>query len=254
MQMINVYSDVERAAYDRIKSLLAAENPTLNVESDFIVNQHTLRVEQVLSASQNSYTFTLRDTGNSRPLERRLNTNDLFFLTHIGLMLCKQDTSTTPPQYGNFPLFTNPDPNYFDGDNSGGTPAEFDALNCVYNGELTLATTPVERLKDFSTTILRYVPERGYLEPTTDQDDVEYPQFGPNLDYRGFFRLTPNIILDGDENNTVVVDLGAGDTTQIVGAVDRAGQSVNTRNVLVLMLHGFNVINGAQKLGRWTAF
>jgi len=247
MTVINVSPSEARAAFTRIQSLLKSETG----REDFIINQKTLRVEQELSASKNTYTFDLKETNASdRPLEKKLKTNDLFFMTHLALCLTKQDTSTTPKQYGNFVLHTNPDPNVFVGDDSS-NPLEHVALETIYNGSLSLKTSPLERLSSFDTSMFRFVPERPHTVDYSNPD--QHPQYGPSMEERGYFALTPNIIIDGDDNNTLQLELGAGDTTLIAGAVNAAGNSVNTRNVVVLLAHGFQVVGGAQKLGRWTA-
>lgn len=238
-----------RAAYNRVRRLMTAEN----AGTEFIINQKTLRIEQLLTASKNQYTFDLYENrGSDRELEIKLNRNDLFFLTHIGLCLTKQDATTTPAKYGNYPLFTHPDPNYFLGDDST-NPTENLALECVYNGRLTIKTEPVERLVDYHTQMFRYVPERNYTIAAGSQTDDEFPQWGPDIESRGFVELHPNIILDGQENNEVRLTLGSGNTELIAGAVNGSGSAVDTRNVAVLLLHGFVVVNGAQKVGRWTA-
>jgi len=249
MQNINLVMDGPRAAYERIAALMRSETG----RADFIINQKTLRVEQELSSSKNTYSFDLKETsGSQRPLEKRLNTNDLFFMTHIALCVTKQDESTTPKQYGNFPLFSHPDPNYFEGDDNVNI-REFLCMEPIYNGSLTLKTSPLERLREFDTSLLRFVPERPYTVDATNDD--QWGQYGPSMEERGFFALTPNIIIDGDDNNTVQLELGAGDTSQIAGGFDSSGTptAIDTSNVVVLLAHGFEVVGGAQKLGRWTA-
>jgi len=249
MGNIIVSNDKDRAAYSRIRELMQNENPGV----EFIINQDTLRLEQVLSASKSSYTFDMYETrGSDRPAEKKLNRNHLFFLTHLALCLTKQDTTTTPKRYANYPLFTNPDPNFFLGNDSTNM-EEWQALETIFGGKLTIKTSPVVRLEDFLATNFRYVPERNYQVDYGNQVNSEYPQYGPGLEEKGFFSLTPNIIIDGQENNTITLTLGEGDTTLIAGGLSSAGASVNTSNVLVVLMHGFVVVNGAQKVGRWTA-
>jgi hypothetical protein len=239
--------DQERAAFNRIKELMQQENPGV----EFIINQKTLRLENELTPAKSSYVFDMYETrGADRPGEEKLNRNHLFFLTHAAVCLTKQDKTTSPRRFGNYPLFTNPDPNFFVGDDSTNM-LEYQALETIFGGKLTVKTSPVVRLEDFLNTNFRYVPERNYTVNSSGND--EYPQYGPTMEEKGFFRLTPQIIIDGQENNTVEVSLGEGDTALIAGGIDAAGDAVDTTNVLVVLLHGFIVVNGAQKVGRWTA-
>ena len=234
--------DMTRADYNRVLE---------KVGSNFIINQKTLRLEHELNPSINSYRFELSENkGSDRPLEIKLNKNDTFFLTHLALGIVRQDTSTTPKQYANFPIFTYPDSNYFTGDDTS-NPEEFRALEALYNGLLSVKTSPTERLRDFATNMFKYVPERGYLVAAGSQTEDEYPQYGANLEEKGFFKLTPNIILNGQENNSFDLTLGSGNTALIDGHVNASNAAVNTRNVVVLQMHGFEVVNGATAASRW---
>jgi hypothetical protein len=243
--------DMERADYRRIQQLMKQQNRG----TDFIINQSTLRVEKVLDPNKNSYNFDLYETGSEsdRAQERKLNRNDLFMVTHVALNIVKQDT--TNGKYGNYPLFTFPDPNYFIGINAGGD-TEAEALEMIYNGELNIKTSTVERLPKFLTNNLRFAPEAQTNLPgdTNELLAATVPQYGPTHAERGYFRLNPNLILDGQENNEIRVDLGTGNKAVIAGGIDEANEALDTTNVLVLLLHGFMVNNGAQKVGRWTAY
>lgn len=238
--------DVERAAYRRVEEMMKSFNPGV----DFIINRASLRLEQALAASKNKYSFDLYENpGSDRPLERKLNRNDLFVITDIALCIAKYDP--TAGNYSNYQLFTFPDPNYFSG-LSGGV-NEFESLRPIYNGELNIITKPVERLEGFLTSNLLYVPEKQTFLQAGSQLNDEPAMFGPTHQQRGFFSLQPNIILDGQENNSVELTLGTGQTTLIAGGYDNSGNALDTRNVAVFMALGFEVKNGAQKVNRWTA-
>lgn len=238
--------DPERATYRRVEELMKANNG----DTPFIINRSALRIEQVLSASRNKYSFDLyENSASDRPLERKLNRNNLFIIDSIALLLAKYDP--TAGDYGNYRLHTFPDPNYFVG--LAGGVNEWESLWPIYNGLITVVTKPVERLSDFHTSNLLYIPEKQTFLVSNDQVNDEPAQFGETHAKRGFFSLQPNIILDGQENNTIELTLGTGQTTLIAGGVSNAGAAIDTRNVAVIMLLGFEVQNGAQKVGRWTA-
>ena len=240
--------DKERANYNRVKDFLATNAGT----TDFIVSQKTLRIQQELVANRNSYLFDFYEASNQPgSTELRLNRNDLFFVTDLALCLAKQDK--TAGDYGNYPLFTSPDPNYFIGNDGGGN-LEAHALETIYNGTLTIKTSPVERIKEFLTNNFRYVPERGMIKLAAPQIADEWPQYGPTKEGRGYFSLQPNIILDGQDNNKAELVLGTGNKVLIAGGVDNSNVAVDTSNLVVLLIHGYVVENGAQKSGRWTAY
>jgi hypothetical protein len=247
MKTLTVNTNDARAAFNRVRKLMKYQNPDV----DFIINQDTLRIEQVLEASKNSYTFDFSENrGADRKMERKLNRNDLFFITHLAVCIAQQDASNG--NYANYVLHTFPDPQIFVGDDSTNL-KEYLALETIYGGRLSIKTTPVERLTDFLAHNFRYVPERGVIKKTATQNNDEPAQYGPSLEEKGFFALTPNIIIDGQENNTASLTLGSGDTTLIAGGVDASNDAVDTSNVLVLLAHGFKVVNGAKKVGLWTA-
>lgn len=237
--MNNVIISPEKARADYIRLI-----EKLGITDDsFIITPKLLLVEQVLSSSKNSYRFDIYETrGSDRPAEVKLNRNDLFVASHLGLALYKQDTSVTPAQYANRPFFTNPNPEYFVGNNG-----EAAALETVYRGLLSINTKPVDRIQELHTSLFRYVPERPY-----NSTDGYLEQQGPGLEQRGMFPVVPNIIFDGKEDNIITLDLGPGSYAGIEGTVDGAGAAVDTRNVLVLQLFGWVVLNGAESANRWT--
>lgn len=242
---VSVSTDPQRAVFSRVQKWLSHYAGAS--DEQFIITEAGLRVENLLQANKNSYHFDLYEGTSStdRPTEVKLNRNDLFFVTHLALLIGKNDESTTPKQYGNFPLFTHPDPNYFVGAPAG-VPKEYVALETVYNGTLQFDTANVSRFGPFPTNLLKYVPEAQYQKFASPQLNDEFPQFGPHLEGRGFHRLTPNVIIDGQQTNKFVLTLGQGNYAAIEGAVNQVPSAVNTRNYVALLLHGFRVISAAQ--------
>lgn len=248
----NIFSpDILRADYNRVKQIMAKFNPG----TPFLITLANLRIEQVLAAGKNQYTFNLYEVIDSqRPLEIKLNRNDLFIPGYVGLTLAKYDSTVTGGNGGNYLLKTFPDPNYFVGTDGSGN-EEHVALNCVYNGKMTVKTDPVVRMRNLATSEFLYIPEKQEFITGTLSDQLknEPAQFGPTPEQRGYFRLQPQPIFNGNENNSVQVDLGEGDTTLIAGGFDSGASPVDTRNVLVFNALGYIVVNGAQSLGRWTS-
>lgn len=243
--MNNLYftPSVQRAAYSRFRDLLLRESG-----EEFIINEKTLRLEQALTANRSNYTFDLfENRGSDRPLEEKLNRNDLFFLTHVSMGVAQQDT--TAGDYANFPIYFHGDKNVFIGNDGGGNPDSLEAycIEALYNSRMTIKTSPVERLKDFLTLNFRYVPEN-----IANATSATTGQFGPTMEQRGFYPVNPNIIIDGYDNNSIELELGTGSYTNIAGGINASNVAVDTSNVLVFLLHGFVAINGARKIGQYT--
>lgn len=233
----------QRANYSRFRDLLLRESG-----EEFIINEKTLRLEAPLSPTRSSYNLDMfENRGSDRPLEEKLNRNDLFFLTHIAMGVCQQNT--TAGHYANFPIYFHGDQNVFIGNDGGGNPQSLEAycIETLFNSKMTIKTSPVERLKDFLTNNFRYVPEN--VANTTSKTTG---QFGPTMEQRGFYPVNPNIIIDGYDNNSIELTLGTGALTNIDGGINASNVAVNTSNVLVFMLHGFVAINGARKIGQYT--
>jgi hypothetical protein len=246
----SIYSpDNRRADFLRVQKFLQSKQINPN---EVIIAQNILRLEAVLSASKNQYELQVRSTtGADRDLEVKLNQNDLFFTTDIALCIRKQDTSTDPQKQGNYPLYTFPDPNYFVGNQTAGGTTEAECLETIYNGLLTVKTKPVERLSELSTHIFRYAPNKQTFLQAGSQVGDEPAEYGPSFEGMGYRRMHPNLILNGFDNNSLTLTLGAGNTSEIAGGKDAAGDAVNTSNVLTILLLGYTAKNAAQKMGRF---
>lgn len=243
---LTVYTpDVKRAEYNRFKAFLSQMAPS----TEFIITPALLRLEQVLVATRSKYTFNFYENqGADRTLERKLNRNDLFMITDIALGIVKQDA--VAGDYANFPVFTFPDGNYFSG--AAGGVLEVDALHTIYNGRLNFLTKPVQRIENLLTYQLKFVPDSQTLLQAGTQLADEYPQFGPTEAERGFLKVQPNLILSGQENHQVELELGTGQATYIAGGIDDSGQAIDTSNVVVFFALGFEAKNAATAASRWS--
>ncbi|MCF8237698.1 MAG: hypothetical protein K9I85_06050 [Saprospiraceae bacterium] len=244
--VVNFSTDEQRAVYGRLQNWFPVNG--LGESDSFIITESNLRVEQLLESNKNQYQFDLYQGSGStdRPTEIKLNRNDLYFATHVALGIAKYDPSKTPVWYGNFPIFTYPDSNYFVG--TGASAAiEYQALETIYQGELTFTTGNVNRFGPLMTDTLKYTPNRPFElgVASSAATTAVFPEYGPTMAGRGFHRLTPNLVVDGQQTNVFTLNLGGGDYTNIAGATNAAGSAVNTRNVLVLQLHGFRAVNAA---------
>lgn len=108
-----------------------------------------LRIEQALSNSSGNYLFDIKKNGNEIATERKLDRNDLFVVTRIGVYLLKQDTT----KIGAAVLQTFPNVAAF-GTLTGFTVAHLEA---IYNGYLTLKTGQKVNIEALSMQNFRYI-------------------------------------------------------------------------------------------------
>lgn len=229
MNNVTISTNPRRAARMRVFEHLAANNPGRDVMSDFIVQPYVLKLMQQVT-SRTEYRFDLyEEPSGQQAYERRLNRNDAFFMSHMGLGLLFEDTTAlSPVPISNSQVRTFPDPVIFAG------AGEAVALEAFYNAQLTIKTDPIERITDFDTNILRYLP-------LFDQPNA----WGPSLEERGYFELAGEVIFDGAQNNTVQLSLNAdADISAAVGIADQ-------RTWIVVMLFGNLVLQGARKVGQY---
>jgi hypothetical protein len=199
-----------------------------------VITQTDLRLEQLLKTNNNNYQLNPFDSGaGNRPLEKKLSRNDLFCITHIGLSLTKQQEVDGQTVYANIPLFTYPEQSVFNGT------GEAKALETVYQASLDFKTSAQGRLENYLTHHNRYVPERGNIVAEAPQGAI-FPMYGPTFEQRGYSRINPNLLIDGDQDNIFDLRLGSG----VLAGIDGSGSDgdfADTRNVLVLFVRGFKV-------------
>ncbi len=221
--------------------------------NQFLVQPYLLRLEKPLDASRSNYQFDiLANPGSDRDTEVKLNRNDAFAVLSTRLGVVKQDETTTPKQYANFATFYHADPNYFSGAPAGQV-AEYVSLEVLWNSLLSIRSQNVDRIRDLHTNLLKHVPERGYvIAAASGQTNAEFPQQDPGID--NFFRLMPNPILSGQDNNRVDLVLGPGEIESIEGTADSGGTAVDTRNVVVVEFYGFLIVDAAKAALAWNTF
>ena len=245
MQNIIVNSGADREQFKRVEAWLKSNMKDVG----YIVQPFTSFIENELDAAKESYKFDFYqgNTVNLRPSEIRLNRNDLFFINKIGLQIYKQDVTASLDNY-NYPLYTYPDPNVFNGNDTVNL-LEWQALLNIWRGKLDLSTKPVQRIEDLSCQYFYAKPESNVLEAAfVGVSNPTLPEWNNDM---GMLDLGYSFIIDGSEDNNATLTLGTGDRTQIAGLVDAANAAVTTRNIVRLVLKGFKVNNGALKVGRW---
>lgn len=243
---VHVSSDIPALLEQRVREMFGDPSGR-----QFQVNPKTLKIHQRLQAGKNSYTFHVYEnpTGD-HPLDIKLPRNSAFVVFNMGLYLKKEGSTAGSENYGNYPLFTFPDPNYFVG-NDATNPEEWEALLTIYHGSTTFKTKPVDRLDKLANLHFLNIPEKSTILVTAPMVNAEFAQYGPSLEEKGLFRLPKGIILDGADDNQIQLDLASGNTTVIAGGINASNVAVATRNTVCYLLHGFEVVNGARKVNQY---
>lgn len=237
-----IYTNPEYAAVNEFN----AELKRMGIDpSSVVISPKTLAVNLPLSASKSTYEFNLRETPSAdRSDDIKLNFNDLFLGVFMALIIRKQNASN---QTGNSLPFTYPDPQYFLGVSGGVN--EWDCLNTVYNGKLTIQTDDVVRLKDYDTREFLYIPEKqvysadgGTLNPQTND---ELHGYGPSMAEKGYQEFLVRPFFYGPQNHIAKLTLGEGDRSVIAGGVNGAGAALSpvTTNVVTLLIKGLVASN-----------
>lgn len=221
---------VSPAEKRRMKVLRADSALQVNPDSPDYLSSYTALILKVpLVNNRGQYRLNIfPDASSLQPNEIRLNRNDVFAVTDIGLFISQYNP--TSGNHGNYPLISFPDPGVFLGVPASGL-KEFECLESLYNGQLFLKQQSVDRSTTIPTNFMRHVPERAFTTSgsTPGQGDVE----------TSLFELERMVVLSGQDDNTVEfsaannADLGA-----LQGGLTAAGAAAATRNMLTIFLGG----------------
>lgn len=208
----------------------------------FVISESYLRMETVLSNSQNQYNFiVLANPGVDVITENKLDKNDLFACTRMGFFLA-QRTIANP---GNTELLTFPSNSLLDSTNV--TVKDF---YTIYNGYLTWQIA--------STVIYNSFPMYKFLSvPQTQKDTInavignssawanisETTDYGPFENQRnqhdGFIQLSTLLQVSGAANNIITVNIAG------FNGMKLAPTTNTIQNIIVLWLDGFLIKNAA---------
>ena len=209
-----------RLAFEKAKQAINTAGFSLG---QAVLSQSYLRLEVALSTTITSYQFPVltNDVSSSNTssfnTEQRLNLQDAFVCSSIGLFFCKPSSTTAT----NFQLFTYPNSQNFSASNTASS-----LLNW-YNSSLTLTVNNRQ-------IVPAYDLYRHYSVPM--QQQVTAPYYSANtatfLDQQSgadsaFYPVEPAWVLVGSKQNSLQVQL-----PQAMAAVE-----TNSRAVLILRGH-----------------
>jgi hypothetical protein len=204
--ILGMNTQAARMVYDNAQIALARAFPGQDIRQ-FKCTQSFLRLEQALSITQTRYQFQIlnQTTGAGFNTEQRLNLQDSFVVSGIGIFLGKPSSSTDTTfeldTYGNTVKYTNAA-----------------AMNAVYNGvmQITVNNDVILPAWDLS---------RHFYRPQTQQTAAaNSPLDQKRLAEDAFYAVEPNITAIGSKNTQITINLQAA-----LSAVD-----ANSRLIVVL--------------------
>lgn len=180
-----------RMVYDNAQRALAQAYPGVNIKQ-FKCTQSFLRLELALSTTVTRYQFQIlnQTTSTQFNTEKRLNLQDSFVISSLGVFLGKPSSSTDTTfeldTYGNPTKYTN------------GA-----AMQAIYNGVLSVTVNNDVILPAWDVT-------RHFYKPQTQQTGAANSPFDQKrLAEDGFYAVEPNIIAVGSKNTQITIDLAA---------------------------------------------
>jgi len=245
MAAITIAPDPTRAFYDRVvKSVSQSFGISEEqVRRDYVLSPQTVLIGVLLQPNQTTYQLNPRNNvGVGIPTDNRLDQNDYFAMQAVGLKFGRATYNSSTgqiSQVGNYPKFTYPDPNYFNGNPASGLD-EWQCLQTVLNGKLSLVVGSQQVIPQDSIQKLAYNPWGTYTS-----SPLALPQYNGLADpaARGNFNLPMNFILDLNQDNNFNIVLADGDTAVIDGSINSGGTASTVRNILWLELEGIVIKN-----------
>lgn len=201
---------------DRMRSIFS--KMTEYTESGHIVSQGYIRVEVPIANGKTVYTFPVtKDQNSDTVTEEKLDRNDLFKVTHMGLFLMKRLSTKT----GGEVLQTYPNIQEFADDSSTFLGAD---LEVFYNGKISVTVGQVKYLEKLDTRRFRWIGEIQQSSATTKSSAREES---------GLIEVTPQILLDGNQKNEIRLEAPVHSSALV------AHSATNTTNYLVWVARGF---------------
>jgi len=217
---------------DKIRMALPGQPSLAEFQNGYKYSDDTLILLQNLTTTQTTYKFNpVKGLDSSVPTARLMDKSDLFAVTDVGLIFTKAayaSATNSYSAYGDYEIFTFPFVQFFSQTN------EQAGLMNIVRGTTSLS---VNSDQQWQIPNINLVYKNAYInaQPTT----TVYGGGGGST--RGLFPLNSLIILDGQNQIEVTVDLATGGTlTNINGNVN-----VATRNVFGVVLNGFRIRNVA---------
>jgi len=232
--MVDIYMNHNAAVLKRL--IKRFTNPETGALPN--VQPTQLRFEKVVAAGDVNNTFTLSAEAamTRRATESYLSTNDIFVCTDMSIGIYKELNLTgTARRAGNSQIYYYPDKTKFPVAATAANVSEVDALECIYNGSISVKSNTYEVINSQDT--LRY-----RVGAITQDAAATQPSSGT---FHGEQRVPFHapILFAGNKRNEITLKSASGaDTVQI------GGDAAVGSNVYVILMYGFVVRNAAESL------
>lgn len=204
------------------------------------VRPHELHLYSALSATEANIRFNVDKKTNSgvNPLSLGLDERDAFVATRLALGIHPTSFVSSVEYYANTPIFFHPDPNYFTGTN------EAASLEVIYNALMNINSNQEIRLQDLKTRNFRVVQQTQRIANyyTTDGTLDSVFSTAPMQNGIEYKPLKNAIAFAGGDTSEINVTWKQGLYSGIAGVAD------TRTNFAVVLLQGFIIKNGVQKL------
>lgn len=231
MQTLIAPASQGRADYMRVvEQLSQAFNTTPdNFIRQYKVYDDILKMPQLLVPNTSYYNFNpVKAVDTPVPGENKIDRNDFFAVTGVGVRFTRStytSASGSYSAYGNYPEYTYPYAAVFSGAN------EATALQTIVRGLLGLS---VNNDQQWALPCSELVFRQEFIN--SQETTIKY---GGTDGDRGFKELNSIVILDGNADNLLQLNLLAGVTTNIDGSVTNG----TTRNYVMPVLMGIRIKN-----------
>lgn len=191
----------------------------------FVIEPSFLRAEQIITNTSSAYNFDITKNGNEAVTEKKLDKNDVFVASHVGILVTPIETAKPSKCI----MYTYPNSSAFTA--SGGTPSD---LEVIYNGVLGIKINTKEYISALSGHNFRCVPD-AQKSGATNQDQRTY------LD--GLFEV-------GRLRFSGLDQIGIRHDVVTFAGIDAAAVTAGFQNRIVFFANGFLIKGAAQSVSR----
>lgn len=243
MANIVVTPDRLRGDYQRVAESIASSLglPLDAFTRQYKIMRHILLLGAYLNPSTSTYTLSPRKGVDTHiPGTILLDQNDFFAINSFGIKIGRAAfASGNYSNHGNYPKLTYPDPAYFTGTGTA-VGSEATSLLTLVNGVTSISVNNDVQMDGVANQDLMLNPQRQYVASA-----LTAPQYGGwGEESRGFYDITPNLILDASADNGIVVTLSPnGARANIDGAISTGTTDSGIRNIVYVALEGWKIKN-----------
>ncbi|MDW8345817.1 MAG: hypothetical protein RML94_02580 [Bacteroidia bacterium] len=206
------------------ESQKALRSQLKNALKGFVIEPSILRVEKVITNNASSYNFDIKKEGNESNSEVKLDTNDVFFATHLGIYLLRaantERSRAVPQTYPNQVVFPAV---------AGFVPEH---LEIFFNAHLSVKIGTKEFISKLWTGFCRYVPQTQQSTATNHSQRSAYD---------GLVEIE-KIRFSGNDQIEIKLSLNPFEST----ALQVASATAGVEHRVMLLVNGFLVKGAAQ--------